>query len=73
MTEEQLKTTPTYQLINILNLVAQASQQDLVNIVAYELASRIWVPNEEITLEQMATDFGYIKPEEDQKVLRKKR
>jgi len=73
MTEEQLKTTPTYQLINILNLAAQASQQDLVNIVAYELASRIWVPNEEITLEQMATDFGYIKPEEDQKVLRKKR
>ena len=73
MTEEQLKTTPTYQLINILNLAAQASQQDLVNIVAYELASRTWVPNEEITLEQMATDFGYIKPEEDQKVLRKKR
>jgi hypothetical protein len=73
MTEEQLKTTPTYQLINILNLAAQASQQDLVNIVAYELASRIWVPNEEITLEQMATDFGYVKPEEDQKVLRKKR
>ena len=73
MTEEQLKTTPTYQLINILNLAAQALQQDLVNIVAYELASRIWVPNEEITLEQMATDFGYIKPEEDQKVLRKKR
>ena len=64
MTQEQLKTTPTYQLINILNLAEQASQQDLVNIVACELASRIWVPNDEVTFEQMATEFGYVKPEE---------
>lgn len=71
MTEEELKTTPTYQLINILNLAAGTSQQDLVNIVAYELASRIWVPNDKITLEQIASEFGYTKPEEKPKTLRK--
>ncbi len=64
MTPEDLKTTPTYQLINMLNQAAQAEAQDLVNIVAWELAGRIWVPNDEITFEQMASDFGYVKPEE---------
>lgn len=60
MNIEQLKTTPTVKLIDVL-VNAQAEQnQFLANIVAWELAVRIYVPNKEKTLEEMAAEFGYV-------------
>lgn len=43
---------------------AQASQsQWLANIIAWELAVRIYVPNSEKSLEQLAVEFGYVMEE----------
>lgn len=46
MNLKELKTTPTCVLINFLSEAYKNEEQGLVNIYAYELAARIWVPNE---------------------------
>ena len=43
-----------------------------VNIYAYELAYRIYIPNDKNTFEKILTDFGYKKIEKE-KILTKKR
>lgn len=60
MNIEQLKTTPTVKLIDVLVDAEAARNQFLTNMVAWELAVRIYVPNEEKTLEEMAAEFGYV-------------
>ena len=39
-------------------------EQGLVNIYAYELAARIWVPNEKTSFTDMLKEFGYKRIEE---------
>ena len=64
MNLKELKTTPTCVLINFLSEAYKNEEQGLVNIYAYELAARIWVPNEEISFTDMLKEFGYKKIEE---------
>lgn len=73
MNNSSIKTTPTNKLIDILDIAVQNEEQDLVNIIAYEIATRLWIPNDKITLEQMAIDFGYRKQEEKDKTLSKRK
>ena len=61
---KELKTTPTCVLINFLFEAYENEEQGLVNIYAYELTTRIWVPNEEISSTDMLKEFGYKKIEE---------
>ena len=61
---KELKTTPTCVLINFLSEAYKNEEQGLVNIYAYELTTRIWVPNEEISFTDMLKEFGYKKIEE---------
>lgn len=63
----KLKTTPTYMLISVLDQAVQNQEQDIINLVAWELANRIWIPNDKITLEEMAIEFGYVKTNELEK------
>ena len=55
---DNIKTTPTKNLIHIL---CEATDQDIINVIAYELACRIYVPdnNQRVTFEQLLNDFGY--------------
>lgn len=54
---DNLKTTPTVQLVN---KIAETEDQSEINAIAYELACRIYVPNNsQTTFEQMLTNFGY--------------
>ena len=73
MNNSSIKTIPTNKLIDILDIAIQNEEQDLVNIIAYEIATRLWVPNDKITLEQMAADFGYKKEIEEEKKLSKRK
>ena len=73
MNNSSIKTTPTNKLIDILDIAIQNEEQDLVNIIAYEIATRLWVPNDKITLEQMATSFGFKEQEEKGKTLSKRK
>lgn len=61
---KELKTTPTCVLINFLSEAYENEEQGLVNIYAYELTTRIWVPNEEISFTDMLKEFGYKRIEE---------
>ena len=73
MNNSSIKTTPTNKLIDILDIAVQNEEQDLVNIIAYEIATRLWVPNDKITLEQMAISFGFKEQEEKSKTLSKRK
>jgi hypothetical protein len=56
---KEFETTPTCMLINMLSDAEQKDEQEIVNICAYELACRVYVPNKQITFTQMLKDFGY--------------
>ena len=60
----ELRTTPTCVLINLLSEAYKNEEQGLVNIYAYELTTRIWVPNEETSFTDMLKEFGYKRIEE---------
>lgn len=64
MNLKELRTTPTCVLINFLSEAYKNEEQGLVNIYAYELATRIWVPNEETSFTDMLKEFGYKRIEE---------
>ena len=68
---DNIKTTPTKNLIHIL---CETTDQNIINIIAYELACRIYVPdnNQGVTFEQLLNDFGYKTKEEDIKQLKRK-
>lgn len=64
MNLEELRTTPTYVLIDFLSEAYKNGEQGLVNLYAYELATRIWVPNEKTSFTDMLKEFGYKRIEE---------
>lgn len=64
MNLKELRTTPTCVLINLLSEAYKNGEQGLVNIYAYELTTRIWVPNEETSFTDMLKEFGYKRIEE---------
>lgn len=66
-----IKTTPT---VNLVHILCEATDQDIINIIAYELACRIYVPdnNQGVTFEQLLNDFGYKIKEEDIRQLKRK-
>ena len=62
---DNIKTIPTTTLIYIL---CETKEQSMINMVAYELTCRTYVPDNKIkTFEELLTDFGY-KTEEKQPV-----
>lgn len=66
MNLKELRTTPTYVLIDFLSEAYKNGEQGLVNLYAYELATRIWIPNKETSFIDMLKEFGYKKIEEKQ-------
>lgn len=64
MNLKELRTTPTCVLINFLSEAYKNGEQGLVNIYAYELTTRIWVPNKETSFTDMLKEFGYKRIEE---------
>lgn len=65
MNIEELKTTSTIELVELWSQALIANNQSFINIYAYELAVRIWVPNKEQTFEDLLGEFGYKKIEKD--------
>lgn len=63
-----IKTLPTIDLVHIL---CQATDQGVINIIAYELACRIYVPSvSEKSFEEMLENFGYRGIKNNDKILR---
>ncbi len=57
---EEFKTTPTVTLINGLCEAERNGDQKLINICAYELACRIYIPNSEKSFKTILYEFGYV-------------
>jgi hypothetical protein len=68
---DNIKQTPT---VNLVHILCEATDQNIINIIAYELACRIYVPdnNQGVTFEQLLNDFGYKTKKEDIKQLKRK-
>lgn len=68
---DNIKQTPT---VNLVHILCEATDQDIINRVAYELACRIYVPdnNQGVTFEQLLNDFGYKTKKEDIRQLKRK-
>ena len=66
-----IKTTPT---VNLVHILCEATDQDIINKIAYELACRVYVPDNSqgITFEQLLNDFGYKTEEKENKKLKLK-
>lgn len=61
---DNIKTIPTATLIHIL---CETKEQSMINMVAYELACRVYVPDNKIkTFEELLTEFGYKTEESSQ-------
>jgi hypothetical protein len=62
----EIRTSPTTLLVNRLTEYADKGDQQAVNIVAYELAYRIYCPfNGQKTFEDVLTSLGYKQIEKD--------
>ena len=70
MNNNTLKTTPTVKLIDLLEKASNEGSQSMVNMIAWELAYRIYVPNPEKSIGQLAQEFGYIDPDDEEKTLK---
>ena len=68
---DELRTTPTIQLINGISEWEKQGNQAMVNILAYELACRIYIPNDNISFENMLADFGYKKLDKEKRQQKK--
>ena len=70
---EELLTTPTITLLKCLSEAEKNGNQTLVNICAYELACRQYVPNKGMNFDDLVNGYGYKEIErEKDKVLIKK-
>jgi hypothetical protein len=56
---EEFKTVPTTLLINWLSQADREGKQDIVNICAYELVCRIYVPGVSKPFRDLLHEFGY--------------
>ena len=72
---EELRKVPTKDLIGHLNAALAMGNQSSVNLYAYELTYRIYVPNDDVSFEEMLEKFGYkkIEPKGKAKIKEKKK
>lgn len=54
-----MKDKTTKELIMLLTGAMKTQNQDLINMCAYELTTRLYVPNDTYTFEDTLEGFGY--------------
>lgn len=62
----ELEKVPLIKLANMLDEAFKLQDQEMINIIASEVARRFYVPNASITYENFKAQFGY-KPLEKEK------
>lgn len=51
----------THEIINLLTKAVNTKNQELINIYAYELATRLYVPGVGMNFDDLCEGFGYRK------------
>ena len=62
MTIKELREMPTNKLIELLYIL---ENQDQINIIAYELTCRMYVPFKDITFDELLLKNGYMPKEKE--------
>ena len=62
-----MKQLKTFEIIEHLTQAMKTQDQRLINMYAYELATRLYVPNTGHTFEELLDGFGYRNIEKDPK------
>ena len=60
---KDLSKVPTVMLVNT---IADATDQRIINVIAFELAKRIYVPGTSKNFEELLTSFGWCKIEKEE-------
>lgn len=68
MTIEELRTTPTVQLMSILKQAEIMGEQDMINVIAYELTCRLYVPYSGADFDSILGTFGFKQKEPDKQL-----
>lgn len=58
----------TAEIVELLTGAINIQNQELINIYAYELATRLYVPNRNYTFEDILTGFGYSEINENKQI-----
>ena len=62
-----MKNKTTVELVTLLTEAINVGNQELINMYAYELTTRLYVPKTGYTFEEILEGFGYRKIEKDDK------
>lgn len=60
-----MKVLKTFEIIEQLTKAMRENNQRLINLYAYELATRLYVPGTKTTFEEILVGFGYQEIEQD--------
>jgi len=60
-----MKNIRTYELISLLTKAISEQNQQMVNMYAYELTTRLYVPDTGYTFDEILEGFGYRSLEAD--------
>ena len=60
---KDLSKVPTVMLVNA---ISDATDQRIINIIAFELAKRIYVPGTSQSFEELLASFGWCKIEKEE-------
>lgn len=67
-----LRTTSTIELVEKLTKNIEGKNQSMVNLIAYELTTRIYIPASEMSFDDILYSFGYQTELQQEKKLIKK-
>ena len=67
-----LRTTSTIELVEKLTKNIEGKNQSMVNLIAYELTTRIYIPASEMFFDDILYSFGYQTELKQEKKLIKK-
>lgn len=59
MNKESLKKVSLIGLANLMEIANEENNQEMINLLALEVADRLYVPNPNKTREEFLVEFGY--------------
>ena len=69
---KDIKDMNLFDLVPTLISAIEDKDQEKINIYAYELTSRIWVPTIDMTFNELLESYGYKEPEQPVQMIKRR-
>lgn len=69
--ETDLTKVPLVKLANMLDEAFTNEEQEIINLIACEIARRFYVPEAKVSYEEFKAQFGYKKLEKEKKLIKR--